>query len=161
MYWLLCWWICPSGMAPGQLYTYPSRRWRKKRRSHHPDDPRLVFPSVKSGIDMNGQSSFYIEMWLMSINITSRSTTSIPTFSFSSCIFVHRGGFSSEEGHCAVVGRQQPGGPAEGRLLGQTYDHRDPRVWRRFKHEWLHWRLEPCSSDQKGSCFLALGRRYL
>uniref|UniRef100_A0A3B4U9P8 Double PHD fingers 2 n=1 Tax=Seriola dumerili TaxID=41447 RepID=A0A3B4U9P8_SERDU len=38
------------GMAPGQLYTYPSRRWRKKRRSHPPEDPRLIFPPVKSGI---------------------------------------------------------------------------------------------------------------
>lgn len=36
-------------MAPGQLYTYPSRRWRKKRRSHPPEDPRLIFPPVKSG----------------------------------------------------------------------------------------------------------------
>lgn len=44
---LLC---CFSGMAPGQLYTYPSRRWRKKRRSHPPEDPRLIFPPVKSGI---------------------------------------------------------------------------------------------------------------
>uniref|UniRef100_A0A3Q2Q928 Double PHD fingers 2 n=1 Tax=Fundulus heteroclitus TaxID=8078 RepID=A0A3Q2Q928_FUNHE len=37
------------GMAPGQLYTYPARRWRKKRRSHPPEDPRLIFPPVKSG----------------------------------------------------------------------------------------------------------------
>lgn len=40
---------CLLGMAPGQLYTYPSRRWRKKRRSHPPEDPRLIFPPVKSG----------------------------------------------------------------------------------------------------------------
>ncbi|XP_061658853.1 zinc finger protein ubi-d4 isoform X2 [Syngnathoides biaculeatus] len=39
------------GRAPGQLYTYPSRRWRKKRRSHPPVDPRLVFPPVKSELD--------------------------------------------------------------------------------------------------------------
>lgn len=39
----------PSGMAPGQLYTYPARRWRKKRRSHPSEDPRLIFPPVKSG----------------------------------------------------------------------------------------------------------------
>uniref|UniRef100_A0A3Q0RV45 Double PHD fingers 2 n=1 Tax=Amphilophus citrinellus TaxID=61819 RepID=A0A3Q0RV45_AMPCI len=37
------------GVAPGQLYTYPARRWRKKRRSHPPEDPRLIFPPVKSG----------------------------------------------------------------------------------------------------------------
>uniref|UniRef100_A0A4W5QDB9 Double PHD fingers 2 n=1 Tax=Hucho hucho TaxID=62062 RepID=A0A4W5QDB9_9TELE len=36
------------GVAPGQLYTYPSRRWRKKRRAHPPEDPRLVFPPLKS-----------------------------------------------------------------------------------------------------------------
>ncbi|XP_073514669.1 zinc finger protein ubi-d4 isoform X2 [Phyllobates terribilis] len=35
------------GSAPGQLYTYPSRRWRKKRRSHPPEDPRLSFPTLK------------------------------------------------------------------------------------------------------------------
>ncbi|XP_061754319.1 zinc finger protein ubi-d4 isoform X2 [Nerophis ophidion] len=39
------------GMAPGQLYTYPSRRWRKKRRCHPPEDPRLIFPPVKSELD--------------------------------------------------------------------------------------------------------------
>uniref|UniRef100_A0A8C7IIF1 Double PHD fingers 2 n=1 Tax=Oncorhynchus kisutch TaxID=8019 RepID=A0A8C7IIF1_ONCKI len=40
------------GVAPGQLYTYPSRRWRKKRRSHPPEDPRLVFPPLKSELDL-------------------------------------------------------------------------------------------------------------
>ncbi|XP_077360159.1 zinc finger protein ubi-d4 isoform X3 [Festucalex cinctus] len=40
------------GRAPGQLYTYPSRRWRKKRRSHPPEDPRLVFPPVKPELDL-------------------------------------------------------------------------------------------------------------
>ena len=35
-------------MAPGQLYTYPARRWRKKRRAHPPEDPRLAFPPLKS-----------------------------------------------------------------------------------------------------------------
>uniref|UniRef100_A0AAR2IXL4 DPF1-3 N-terminal domain-containing protein n=1 Tax=Pygocentrus nattereri TaxID=42514 RepID=A0AAR2IXL4_PYGNA len=37
------------GVAPGQLYTYPARRWRKKRRAHPPEDPRLAFPSLKTG----------------------------------------------------------------------------------------------------------------
>uniref|UniRef100_A0A3P9CJE1 Double PHD fingers 2 n=1 Tax=Maylandia zebra TaxID=106582 RepID=A0A3P9CJE1_9CICH len=40
------------GMAPGQLYTYPARRWRKKRRSHPSEDPRLIFPPVKSELDL-------------------------------------------------------------------------------------------------------------
>ncbi|KAG9475520.1 hypothetical protein GDO78_003755 [Eleutherodactylus coqui] len=35
------------GSAPGQLYTYPSRRWRKRRRAHPPEDPRLSFPALK------------------------------------------------------------------------------------------------------------------
>lgn len=43
-----------SGVAPGQLYTYPARRWRKKRRSHPPEDPRLAFPSLKAGITSGG-----------------------------------------------------------------------------------------------------------
>uniref|UniRef100_W5M403 PHD-type domain-containing protein n=1 Tax=Lepisosteus oculatus TaxID=7918 RepID=W5M403_LEPOC len=37
------------GMGPGQLYSYPARRWRKKRRAHPPEDPRLAFPPLKSG----------------------------------------------------------------------------------------------------------------
>uniref|UniRef100_A0A3P9MI32 PHD-type domain-containing protein n=1 Tax=Oryzias latipes TaxID=8090 RepID=A0A3P9MI32_ORYLA len=37
-----------AGLAPGQLYSYPARRWRKKRRSHPPEDPRLVFPPLKA-----------------------------------------------------------------------------------------------------------------
>uniref|UniRef100_A0A673G2J1 Zinc finger protein ubi-d4-like n=1 Tax=Sinocyclocheilus rhinocerous TaxID=307959 RepID=A0A673G2J1_9TELE len=37
------------GVAPGQLYTYPARRWRKKRRANPPEDPRLAFPSLKPG----------------------------------------------------------------------------------------------------------------
>ncbi|TRY57366.1 hypothetical protein DNTS_024950 [Danionella cerebrum] len=40
------------GIAPGQLYTYPARRWRKKRRAHPPEDPRLAFPSLKSELDL-------------------------------------------------------------------------------------------------------------
>ncbi|MEQ2268555.1 hypothetical protein XENORESO_004269 [Xenotaenia resolanae] len=40
------------GVAPGQLYTYPARRWRKKRRSHPPEDPRLIFPPVKSEVEL-------------------------------------------------------------------------------------------------------------
>ncbi|XP_055368377.1 D4, zinc and double PHD fingers family 2, like isoform X5 [Betta splendens] len=39
-----------AGVAPGQLYSYPARRWRKKRRSHPPEDPRLAFPPLKAGI---------------------------------------------------------------------------------------------------------------
>ncbi|PKU27147.1 zinc finger protein ubi-d4 [Limosa lapponica baueri] len=37
------------GLAAGQLYSYPARRWRKKRRAHPPEDPRLSFPSIKPG----------------------------------------------------------------------------------------------------------------
>ncbi|XP_066574873.1 zinc finger protein ubi-d4 [Amia ocellicauda] len=40
------------GMAPGQLYTYPARRWRKKRRAHPPEDPRLTFPPLKSELEV-------------------------------------------------------------------------------------------------------------
>uniref|UniRef100_A0A8C1FRD1 Double PHD fingers 2 n=1 Tax=Cyprinus carpio carpio TaxID=630221 RepID=A0A8C1FRD1_CYPCA len=40
------------GIAPGQLYTYPARRWRKKRRANPPEDPRLAFPSLKSELDL-------------------------------------------------------------------------------------------------------------
>ncbi|XP_059808473.1 zinc finger protein DPF3-like isoform X1 [Hypanus sabinus] len=36
-----------SGLAPGQLYTYPARCWRKKRRLHPPEDPRLRLCEIK------------------------------------------------------------------------------------------------------------------
>ncbi|KAF3838512.1 hypothetical protein F7725_010280 [Dissostichus mawsoni] len=41
-----------AGVAPGQLYTYPARRWRKKRRSHPPEDPRLAFPPLKADVEL-------------------------------------------------------------------------------------------------------------
>uniref|UniRef100_A0A669DEZ2 D4, zinc and double PHD fingers family 2, like n=2 Tax=Oreochromis TaxID=8139 RepID=A0A669DEZ2_ORENI len=41
-----------AGVAPGQLYTYPARRWRKKRRSHPPEDPRLAFPPIKPDLEL-------------------------------------------------------------------------------------------------------------
>ncbi|NXA79047.1 REQU protein, partial [Thryothorus ludovicianus] len=45
------------GLAAGQLYSYPARRWRKKRRAHPPEDPRLSFPSIKPGV-LNGDWEF-------------------------------------------------------------------------------------------------------
>ncbi|XP_029821373.1 zinc finger protein ubi-d4-like, partial [Manacus vitellinus] len=41
------------GLAAGQLYSYPARRWRKKRRAHPPEDPRLAFPSIKPDTDQS------------------------------------------------------------------------------------------------------------
>uniref|UniRef100_A0A8C4WUG6 D4, zinc and double PHD fingers family 1 n=2 Tax=Eptatretus burgeri TaxID=7764 RepID=A0A8C4WUG6_EPTBU len=35
------------GLAPGQLYSYPARCWRKKRRLPATDDPRLGPPELK------------------------------------------------------------------------------------------------------------------
>ncbi|KAM6445129.1 zinc finger protein DPF3 isoform 1-T1 [Rhynochetos jubatus] len=35
------------GLAPGQLYTYPARCWRKKRRLHPPEDSRLKLLEIK------------------------------------------------------------------------------------------------------------------
>ena len=37
---LLFAWYC-TGVAAGQMYTYPARCWRKKRRLHNATDPRL------------------------------------------------------------------------------------------------------------------------
>ncbi|KAB0374480.1 hypothetical protein FD755_012972 [Muntiacus reevesi] len=36
-----------TGLAPGQLYTYPARCWRKKRRLHPPEDPKLRLLEIK------------------------------------------------------------------------------------------------------------------
>lgn len=38
-----------TGLAPGQLYTYPARCWRKKRRLHPPEDPKLRLLEIKPG----------------------------------------------------------------------------------------------------------------
>ncbi|XP_069065049.1 zinc finger protein DPF3 isoform X2 [Pleurodeles waltl] len=40
------------GVAPGQLYTYPARCWRKKRRLHPPEDARLMMLEIKSEADL-------------------------------------------------------------------------------------------------------------
>ncbi|OPJ89296.1 zinc finger protein ubi-d4-like [Patagioenas fasciata monilis] len=40
-----------AGLAAGQLYSYPARRWRKRRRAHPPEDPRLAFPAIKPEAD--------------------------------------------------------------------------------------------------------------
>ncbi|XP_066065348.1 zinc finger protein ubi-d4-like, partial [Chamaea fasciata] len=36
-----------AGKTPGKPLLVPRRRWRKKRRAHPPEDPRLSFPSIK------------------------------------------------------------------------------------------------------------------
>ncbi|XP_078515607.1 zinc finger protein DPF3 isoform X5 [Lissotriton helveticus] len=41
-----------TGVAPGQLYTYPARCWRKKRRLHPPEDSRLMMLEIKSEADI-------------------------------------------------------------------------------------------------------------
>ncbi|XP_041280892.1 zinc finger protein ubi-d4-like, partial [Onychostruthus taczanowskii] len=60
-------WAFSAGLAAGQLYSYPARRWRKKRRAHPPEDPRLSFPSIKpdaeqalkkEGMGMSGEREF-------------------------------------------------------------------------------------------------------
>ncbi|KAM9202537.1 zinc finger protein DPF3 isoform 1-T1 [Dugong dugon] len=40
------------GLAPGQLYTYPARCWRKKRRLHPPEDPKLRLLEVKPEVEL-------------------------------------------------------------------------------------------------------------
>lgn len=48
-----------AGLAPGQLYTYPARCWRKKRRLHPPEDPKLRLLEIKPG-----EHSLEPEAWL-------------------------------------------------------------------------------------------------
>ncbi|XP_040831284.1 zinc finger protein DPF3 isoform X6 [Ochotona curzoniae] len=52
------------GLAPGQLYTYPARCWRKKRRLHPPEDPKLRLLEIKP-----------VELPLKKDGFTSESTT--------------------------------------------------------------------------------------
>ncbi|EPY81246.1 hypothetical protein CB1_000743121, partial [Camelus ferus] len=48
-----------AGLAPGQLYTYPARCWRKKRRLHPPEDPKLRLLEIKpaAAIHRGGRNS--------------------------------------------------------------------------------------------------------
>uniref|UniRef100_A0A8D1RW31 Double PHD fingers 3 n=1 Tax=Sus scrofa TaxID=9823 RepID=A0A8D1RW31_PIG len=41
-----------TGLAPGQLYTYPARCWRKKRRLHPPEDPKLRLLEIKPEVEL-------------------------------------------------------------------------------------------------------------
>eukprot|EP00064_Thunnus_orientalis_P001920 superscaffoldBa00000131_g1924 len=38
-----------TGVAAGQMYTYPARCWRKKRRLHNTSDPRLGIYGLQLG----------------------------------------------------------------------------------------------------------------
>lgn len=41
--------VCFQGQAAGQMYTYPARCWRKKRRLHPPLDPQLRLCELRLG----------------------------------------------------------------------------------------------------------------
>lgn len=43
-----CVWVC-VGQAAGQMYTYPARCWRKKRRLLAPLDPQLRLCELRLG----------------------------------------------------------------------------------------------------------------
>lgn len=44
----VCVWVC-AGQAAGQMYTYPARCWRKKRRLLAPLDPQLRLCELRLG----------------------------------------------------------------------------------------------------------------
>lgn len=47
--------ISPAGLAPGQIYTYPARCWRKRRRLNILEDPRLRPCEFKIGKKLGGE----------------------------------------------------------------------------------------------------------
>nr|XP_020768999.1 zinc finger protein DPF3-like [Odocoileus virginianus texanus] len=47
-----CQWVEEASLAPGQLYTYPARCWRKKRRLHPPEDPKLRLLEIKPEVEL-------------------------------------------------------------------------------------------------------------
>lgn len=53
--------LCVSGHAPGQLYTYPARCWRKKRRLNILEDPRLVPIEFKIGNHLDFSFFFFLD----------------------------------------------------------------------------------------------------
>lgn len=46
--------VSPAGLAPGQIYTYPARCWRKRRRLNILEDPRLRPCEFKIGKELGG-----------------------------------------------------------------------------------------------------------
>lgn len=104
-----------AGLAAGQLYSYPARRWRKKRRAHPPEDPRLSFPSIKPG---NSPHSL-LDLW--EFHPGSARIQHPPSFFPFFPPFFPRHGADAEEGGAALPGREQPGSAAEDGSSGKTF----------------------------------------
>jgi len=51
----VCLCVCP-GQAAGQMYTYPARCWRKKRRLHPPLDPQLRLCELRLGTTIKART---------------------------------------------------------------------------------------------------------
>lgn len=47
--WIFIHGVHSTGVAAGQMYTYPARCWRKKRRLHNSTDPRLGIYGLQLG----------------------------------------------------------------------------------------------------------------
>uniref|UniRef100_A0A663E4R5 Double PHD fingers 3 n=1 Tax=Aquila chrysaetos chrysaetos TaxID=223781 RepID=A0A663E4R5_AQUCH len=82
------------GLAPGQLYTYPARCWRKKRRLHPPEDSRLKLLEIKPGNHLPGRTEFITKIEF----ITKRLVLDLLWFFFFSEVDLplKKDGFTSE-----------------------------------------------------------------
>lgn len=49
--------LSPPGLAPGQIYTYPARCWRKRRRLNILEDPRLRPCEFKIGKELGARGA--------------------------------------------------------------------------------------------------------
>lgn len=61
-----CYYCLIAGLAAGQMYTYPARCWRKKRRLHQQLDPQLRLCELRLGeimIAANCVISLKLRFW--------------------------------------------------------------------------------------------------
>lgn len=72
---------CVSGHAPGQLYTYPARCWRKKRRLNILEDPRLVPIEFKIGKEEE-EGMGWPFLWTLNISYSNKMNKTVHKCTF-------------------------------------------------------------------------------
>uniref|UniRef100_A0A8V0ZH70 Double PHD fingers 3 n=1 Tax=Gallus gallus TaxID=9031 RepID=A0A8V0ZH70_CHICK len=86
------------GLAPGQLYTYPARCWRKKRRLHPPEDSRLKLLEIKPETShLPGKTEFITETeFITKMSVDLRRFLSCKLYTSEVDLPLKKDGFTSE-----------------------------------------------------------------
>lgn len=86
--WIFIHGVHSTGVAAGQMYTYPARCWRKKRRLHNSTDPRLGIYGLQLGKTLQpllGMSPAHRSLLHSASPPTQPAPPRSPPTSFSSC----------------------------------------------------------------------------